>query len=345
MKKLALVGVLALVVACCVIAAGCTSTQEQGPTTVDYSDMNNWMFYPTEQTHDVDVIYIYPTVSASDDLTYADRLDDPVMRAEAADVYKHQGSVFETVADVYVPYYREFSGQDIYAAMDGDMAPIGTEMPIAIDDVYDALDYYFTHANNGRPFILAGHSQGTIMLKSVLSEYMADHPEYYKNMVAAYMLGFPVTESDYAASPYLKAATGADDTGVVVSWNTEIAGNPNETGVFKKADAVLINPLNWKTDSTYAGKDENHGSFIRFENGTYGIGPGQVDAQILNHIIVVSEDSPVTAALTLSPNDVDMIVDLAGTYSRHMDDYDYFYQNIRENAALRTAAFIRNMSA
>jgi len=57
-------------------------------------------------------------------------------------------------------------------------------------------------------------------------------------------------------------------------------------------------------------------------------------------MIVVSKDSPLTAAKTLSYLDIELIEGLVGPYSRHMDDYDYFYQNIRENAELRVNAFL-----
>ena len=37
-------------------------------------------------------------------------------------------------------------------------------------DTFAALDYYFTHYNNGRPFILASHSQGSSMLRIILAD-------------------------------------------------------------------------------------------------------------------------------------------------------------------------------
>ena len=53
-------------------------------------------------------------------------------------------------------------------------------------DVFAAIDYYFKYLNGGRPFILVGHSQGSIMQSFVLAEYMKTHPEYLKRMIAAY---------------------------------------------------------------------------------------------------------------------------------------------------------------
>lgn len=88
-------------------------------------------------------------------------------------------------------------------------------------DVYAALDYYFEHYNQGRPFILAGHSQGSMILKIVLQDYFLEHGEYLERMVAAYVLGYSITTDNLKANPSLRFAEGADDTGVIVSWDIE----------------------------------------------------------------------------------------------------------------------------
>ena len=55
-------------------------------------------------------------------------------------------------------------------------------------DVYAALDYYFEHYNQGRPFILASHYQGSMMLKIALRDYFREHADYLERMVAAYVI-------------------------------------------------------------------------------------------------------------------------------------------------------------
>lgn len=61
-------------------------------------------------------------------------------------------------------------------------------------DVYAALDYYFEHYNHNRPFIMAGHSQGSAICQIVLEEYMRVHPEFLKRMVVTYSGGFSVSQ-------------------------------------------------------------------------------------------------------------------------------------------------------
>ena len=67
-------------------------------------------------------------------------------------------------------------------------------------DVYAALDYYFEYYNQGRPFILAGHSQGSLMLKIALRDYFKEHTDYLERMIAAYVIGFSITYSRTSSS-------------------------------------------------------------------------------------------------------------------------------------------------
>lgn len=97
------------------------------------------------------------------------------------------------------------------------------EGPPAVD-VFAAFKYYLKHYNHGRPYILVGHSQGSDVLRYLLSDYMKTHPRVYSRMVAAYIVGQSITPRYLADNPHLKFARGAGDTGVIVSWNTEAPG-------------------------------------------------------------------------------------------------------------------------
>lgn len=89
------------------------------------------------------------------------------------------------------------------------------------ENITAALDYYFENYNGGRPFIIAGHSQGSAILRLVLKGYFKEHPEYYKRMVAAYAIGYSISSDDLNANPHMKYATGESDTGVIISWHAE----------------------------------------------------------------------------------------------------------------------------
>jgi hypothetical protein len=197
----------------------------------DYFLEDCWLQVP-EITKDVDTFYIYSTAYiessfAEGSSDYA-RLDNPEMVLGALKEYVTNASVFEDSTNVFVPYYRQagirFAQEIKEKTGDIDAAISGT----AYDDITAALDYYFEYCNEGRPFIIAGHSQGASMTKYVLKNYFKEHPDRYERMVAAYVIGFAVTKDDLAAYPHLKFAAGEADTGVVVSWNTESPKNVEE---------------------------------------------------------------------------------------------------------------------
>ena len=305
----------------------------------DYSQEDCWLQVP-EVTKGVDAFYIYSTSyiessfaeGASD---YA-RLDNPEMFFGAMKEYVTNASAFEDCANVFAPYYRQagirYAREIKEKTGDIDAAISGT----AYDDITAALDYYFENCNEGRPFIIAGHSQGASMAKYVLKNYFKDHPDRYERMVAAYVIGFAVTKDDLAAYPHLKFATGEADTGVVVSWNTEGPQNVKENAYNSVVlpGSISINPLNWKLDDTYAPASENLGSLVlNEETYAYEIGDVGADAQVVPSRGVV---------LTNANSKPIELTELFGPASFHDDDYTFYYNNIKDNAAKRIATYQSN---
>lgn len=172
----------------------------------DYSDENNWAHLPENADKDVDAFFIYPTlyINPEPGAPTIVPVDDPVLRATVSNHYPQAPMVFEEMANVYEPYYS----QSNLCALEGK----GPEEIMAFQlgeqrtDIYAALDYFFENYNQGRPFILAGHSQGSVMLKIALCDYFREHTEYLERMVAAYAIGFSITTDDLKINPALKFA-------------------------------------------------------------------------------------------------------------------------------------------
>ena len=303
-------------------------------TMIDYSQKTNWYMVP-EITKDVDTFYIYSTVyfgAGEGDPDYA-TLDNAEMLAGIDIEYAIKTKVFEDATNVFIPYYRQcgmkFAGETWMKT--GDVCPAFSGMPY--DDITTALDYYFEHYNEGRPFIIAGHSQGAAILRLVLMNYFREHPDRYERMVAAYAIGFSITKDDLDASPHLKFATGETDTGVIISWNTEGPKNveANTQTIVMKPGAISINPLNWKLDETYAPASENLGSLVMDLNtGATQISDIGADAQVN-----IARGTVVTNADAI-PNEM---VDFAGPQNYHQDDYSIFFNNVKDNVVKRIAAY------
>ena len=302
-------------------------------TPSDYSDENNWMKIP-EITKEVDTFYIYPTVfvDSSEDAPDIVPIDNELMRTNAQGIYEGQATVYEENTNVFAPYYRQSNLMAI-GNLRGDEL-FQYEMKEQRTDIYAALDYYFENYNEGRPFILAGHSQGSILSVIVLGDYMQAHPEYFERMVAAYPIGFSVTEKWLEEHPYAKFAEGADDTGVIVSWNTEGPGNKGQSSVVIEEGAISINPINWKRDDTYAGVEENLGSLVKNEEtGKYEIKDGMADARI---------DTERGVVICTTDKDFIPNAEIFGTESLHNGDYTFYYANLQKNVADRINSYMNN---
>lgn len=308
--------------------------------TPDYSQKECWYKIPSI-TKDVDTFFIYPTEYIGfneGDPNYAP-LDNEEMVQGAEIIYMSQANVFEDSTNLFMPYYRQaglrYAGEVWKKTGNIDAAISG----IPYEDITAALDYYFENYNNGRPFILAGHSQGSGIAKLVLKKYFKEHAEYYKRMVAAYVIGYAVTQDELDDYPHLKFATGENDTGVIISWNTEGPKNAEEnvkTAVLLP-NAISINPLNWKRDDTYAPASENLGSLVpNIDAGRFEIGEVGADAQVIPSrgvVVTHAEMEPIPDEL------LDLFNESFGPDGRHESDYAFYYNNIKDNVAKRIANY------
>lgn len=311
----------------------------------DYSDENNWYRIPEKNDKEVDTFFVYPTVYINPDKDAYDivPIDDETMRAGVAGNYKSQAVIYEDLTNLYEPYYRQTNLATLIGKSPEEFMEFQYQEQRT--DVYAALDYYFENYNEGRPFILAGHSQGSMMLKISLRDYFKEHTEYLDRMVAAYVLGFSITKEDLEINPALRFAEGADDVGVIVSWNTEGSGNRDQENVVVTEGAISINPINWKRDDTKAEASENLGDHlpVKDENGNItGFDekqPGRLDAQL-------DTERGVVICTTMADNyiSVDALDDDTpnpfGPESLHNMDYAGYWGNIRENVQTRIKAYM-----
>jgi len=325
----------------CVSESDNPASVDPASVPTDYSNKEHWLSLP-EITKDVDAFYIYSTsyIESSFEEGAPDYapLDNPEMIMRALGEYETNASVFEESCNVFVPWYRQMGikyaseVQKKTGSLDAGLAGL------PYTDMKAALDYFFEKCNNGRPFIIAAHSQGSALLKYVLKNYFKEHQDYYKRMVAAYPIGFSITKDDLEQYPYLKFAEGESDAGVIISYNTEGPKNVEENANNKVVlpGAISINPLNWKRDETYAPASENKGSIVLEMDGTTPVRKIvnlDVDAQVnlARGVIVTTTKEPVTN-----------MPDFFGPASFHENDYSFFYKNLQENVAKRIETYKNN---
>lgn len=298
----------------------------------DYSKIDNWLSFPKEEIYPADVFYIYPSTCISNKENAPDICDinNQEMRENAKKVLNLQAKAFDTAANIYAPFYTQFA---IKVFQNKDYQFIQNKIysnEQEIRDIYNALDYYFVNINKGKPFILASHSQGSTIMMLVLSDYMKKHPQYYKNMVAAYVIGAPVTKEYMKQNPHLKFAKTKNDTGVIISYNAQAPVKTGPDIIFQK-NRLVINPINWSTKKN-ASKNKNLGSL---DEKTLKIKtPGIADAKINRKkgIIICSTVNVKKYEIPLP--------EYFGHGSFHGQEYQLYFLNLRQNAIERIDKFI-----
>ncbi|WP_346353064.1 DUF3089 domain-containing protein [Azotosporobacter soli] len=308
------------------------SGQAGAASAVDYADPARWLALPTANDKNVDVFYLYPTAWQKADAKEPDicGIDNASMMKGSKMAYAKTATAFEPIGNVYAPYYRQADIGAVLTLPPEKQAAIIAGTPR--EDAFAAFDYYIKHYNQGRPFILASHSQGSNVMLYLLADYMKEHPEVYQRMIAAYVIGYSVTGEYLARNPHLKFAQGADDTGVIISYNTEAPGVSGNNPVLLPG-AIAINPISWTREETLATAEESYGSLLLNEQQEWTAVAQYADARVdKTRGVVICSTADVEA---LSPGNA---IFPKGVY--HPYDYPFYYYNIRENAALRAAKFL-----
>jgi hypothetical protein len=218
---------------------------------------------------------------------------------------------------------------------------------LAWGDVRTAFLYYMKHYNHGRPFILAGHSQGAEHIRRWLEEFGAD-PHLRAQLIVAYPIGIPFTEGVVDRVMHgIGPCRTRTETGCFVSWNTFAPGGSGGPAMAVNAaqryharfgadasgstEEVCVNPLTFESERSTAPASWNFGS---------------LPATLADRSLPATEAGRIGAACTggvlyvdMVPKDNYAIVPLPGGML-HFNDYDLFYENIRVNAVARVDAYL-----
>jgi hypothetical protein len=213
------------------------------PAEPNYDKPSQW--YVTDRQGQADIFYIISTETGdylrTDGSTchYADTYADS-LRAPLLGEMKGVDTLLSGRLNFYAPYYRQCSLQSF-----GSDSVARERLPLAVDDVRRAFAHYLKNNNQGRPFILAGFSQGAVIALQLMSEM---NDETYARMVAAYIIGTNISQEMLDNNSRIRPAQGADDTGVTICYNSV----RDASCTLWPRSAVAINPVNWRTDSQEA---------------------------------------------------------------------------------------------
>ena len=282
----------------------------------------------------IDCFYVYPTVSLAPGAN-APRAVGPEERLIA----NQQAEPFGSRCRVWAPVYRQSTLRGLFAARS--TADRTAALRVAYTDVVAAWRDYLAHHNAGRGVVLIGHSQGTLMLRTLLREEIEPAP-VHDRLVSAILLGGNVltrtgslSGGDFTRTPL---CTARGETGCVIAFSTFGRTPPADTryGVVPVESTspsrplpagagytvACTNPAALGTTATAPLRSRIAGRSVTGYGGrcTTGTGP---------HVLQVSGGNPVpAAALPELPNptwglhllDVniaqDDLVDLVGAQTR-----------------------------
>jgi hypothetical protein len=314
----------------------------------DYSSDASWLARPSMQDDpsrwlpdgiapatggDASVFYIHPT-------TYLerDRWNAPLTGNADSDFrtrlfVQTQASALAGAGKVWAPRYRQAAFGAFLLKSDDAQQALG----LAYSDVRAAFDAFLAEQPKDRPIILAGHSQGALHLMRLLAER---HSQLKKRLVAAYLVGWPIsTTSDLPALDF-PACTAPDQTGCILSWMSfSEPANPSlmldqwektkglNGGDRRQRDIVCVNPITGMAGGT-APPQANPGTLVPSGDLKSAVlDPGTVGAQCDKGLLILTGQLPQLGPFMLPGNNY------------HVYDYALFWGAIRADAERRIHAW------
>jgi len=317
------------------------------PPVPDYQDLSNWAALPDQEdeadvvppnstavdrqaTANADVFFLNPTTyhnGLSWNASVSDWLTNYITDTG---ILPQQAGAFNGSAKVYAPRYRQMTMGGYFVK---DKKGKEAALALAYRDVKSAFEYYLKHWNNGRPIILAGHSQGSQHTLRLLEEVFDGSP-LQKQLVAAYIVGFSVSDGKYLrGESNIRLCDTPDQVGCLISWRTFAEGGDSSLGgkpPLEDEQSVCVNPLSWTRDQERANKTMNLGSIPLI--GALGLSepdPQLVGAQCREGILWIEEPDASGYSFALFPGK-----------NYHTYDYNLFYMNIRKNVQQRVEAYL-----
>lgn len=330
MKKDKLFFILVLFV---LMIYACRTISPTLPAPPNYADTISW-FQPGEMTFDkkTDVFYVAPTCiwdwenDKGDTLHHMD-IQNKQQRRMLTPAILLGKRVFADSCNFFSPYYRQITME---SWMNGEEIT-NRRYPTALQDIEHAFDYYLKHYNQGRPFILAGHSQGAKSIIELLKHKL--NATTSQQLVAAYPIGFYITKEELEHYPYLRPAKDSTDTGVTICFNS--VTDTNAIAPLFKSNKVCINPLNWKTDTTHANRSLNRGTVFLDRKGNIKSDSACLTGARIDpvyHVLIVPDINP-------DPYFIPSIARIFPKGNFHVQELNLYFKNLRKNVIDRIHAY------
>ena len=290
----------------------------------------------------VDVFFVHPTGYLKGN-HWTDPLEKESSTKENTQwMMANQASVFNGCCSIYAPHYRQAS---IYSYYDTDK--VRQEIhSFVYQDVKKAFEYFIQNYSNGRPFIIASHSQGTHHSIRLLAEEI-DGTNLYSRMIGAYIIGGEISKSWMKKMNNIYTCDGPKELGCLVHWDTINVKLINKD-MQRFKNNICVNPITWKNEGPISNLKDSKGAVhisgnfaidLIGDDAAKGEVFGPLEAPIKQYVqaqckngILFASDQTGTRFQGFGGS--------SGNY--HGLDFALFYMDIRENAILKVKTYMEN---
>jgi len=219
----------------------------------------------------IDCFYVYPTVSKQS-TTNSNLNIEPEETQTAID----QASRFSQQCKVYAPMYPQVTLEGIKAS--GEVLQAASQ--IAFEGVAAAFKEYMAKYNDGRGFVLIGHSQGALQLKQLIREAIDPVPQLRNQLVSAVLLGgnVLVPKGGIVGGEFknIPACQSAGQTHCVVAYSSFLK-EPPAVSDFGRVISPLLGPTTSEqqehdevlcVNPAISAQGEGAGPLLRYESTT-----------------------------------------------------------------------------
>jgi hypothetical protein len=281
------------------------------------------------------VFFIHPT-SYMEKAQWNAPLEDKLSQDRAKLFLRGMASAFSPAGEVWAPRYRQAAiGAFLTTRPEGEQA-----LNAAYQDILLAFDSFVAKVQKDRPIILAGHSQGALHLTHLLKDRIAGKP-IAKRLVAAYVVGWPVSAVTDVAAMGTEPCASPDQTRCLMSWQsfaepadyqaivdlydktTGFDGNPR-----KDTPLVCTNPLSGGAMPEMS-MEANMGTLVPSDDLASGeLVPKAVPARCDARGFLLIGDPPDLGPYVLPGNNF------------HVYDFPLFWTNVRADVLWRLQKYM-----
>ena len=328
---------------------------------LDYSKNSSWAALPLmkdeadmipvgesgidQNNSPVDVFFVHPTGYLKGDY-WTDPLEEKSATMENTQwMMANQASAYNGCCSVYAPHYRQAS---IYSYFGSDELRAEVHN-FVYQDVKKSFEYFIDNFSNGRPFIIASHSQGTHHSIRLLAEEI-DSSDLYPRMVGAYIIGGMISKDWMSSMENIGVCESAEQLGCLVHWDTMNVAQINKDMPLY-SNNICVNPISWKNEGSLSelqdakGAVPVSGEFVLEFSGDDG--PTDqiftpLEAPLKKYVQAQCKDGALFASDQTGTR-FQTFSGSGGNY--HGLDSALFYMDIRENAKLKASTYLNSLEA